>query len=982
MPRILCLLLLLCLNARLFAQTRIQVKRDTVSVVSGELVINNSSKNTVGYLYNAGNGVTKFKPVEAGVDGKGIQFRVGVSPNFPIKGDSSYINSNFIGKQLKVWRNGIFQYRDSTDGILLDTVTGKLMFHPYFKYGDRVYIEAFGGYQQLGNNNFGFFTNVVGLKLGLSNIENNRFTLRWGTNISTLTNKPTVIGLGSSTLAGYHLNAPFRLGDKIDAWLTNNTTDPVWANLAVSGYTSQQLIDQSFVGHNIYSALQLNPDFMFISLPGNDFGGNDYGINLTVNQALQNYKMMDTMAANRGIQIFWETTQPRGAYSSENQVKLRDLADSIRRNWPDRYVEGFDNLVRKDTTAIAAIRPEYENVYSGLNDHTHLNSDGNQQIAGSLFARWTDYFQPVIGVGKYVIDSSRDGVHWGIFDEVLETNAFKKSYSRPDTAFRYFRARILYNNGQYSANSGLVHTDAIRSYDTWGRILIDLGGDSLNTINGSGVPDGKLTPIPDKFGRFWNNWTGVANGGGFRDGATINYLVDTVNNPTNLSIKLIGDPTGSYASTGKTVALNFLGINSDVGDYPSQATMDNMFVHSTANAAGVSLRIMGLVKSRYYKVKLWGARIDSDPATRVLETKLSTQDWSTAQSVDTRYQTNTPGDYNKAITYVIGGMDSVTIDLRVASGSSLAHLGVIDIKTIPPPDPNAPVITLRDTVITLPKDTVKFTPTIVTNGSTITSYSWALISGPSTPTVTTPAAASTSIKGLTNGYYKYKFTITTSGNSTVIDTVLITVNPDNGTKKTMRMYFSKTKAAAVPGWTNAFGLVYNQTKSFTDSTTMWTVSSDSTGNNFWTPLGGTDNASDNGGNPTGNNSGTIPDIVLSGYWFNTNIQQSNNRYNLTISGLNASKTYSIKLAGSRLASAGNPRYASWRIKGDATEYIQNAIGNTGSAAIVNGSGTAVSLPTTLAPDANGKIYLGVFTPSNTSTYGIYSYINCIILQEN
>ncbi len=65
-----CLLVMLFALASIQAnsQTRIQVKRDTVVITNGELKINNASKNVNGYLYNTGNGLTKFQPLTPSVD--------------------------------------------------------------------------------------------------------------------------------------------------------------------------------------------------------------------------------------------------------------------------------------------------------------------------------------------------------------------------------------------------------------------------------------------------------------------------------------------------------------------------------------------------------------------------------------------------------------------------------------------------------------------------------------------------------------------------------------------------------------------------------------------------------------------------------------------------------------------------------------------------------------------------------------------------
>lgn len=73
--------------------------------------------------------------------------------------------------------------------------------------------------------------NDTTLYAGVYRNSDTTFTLRWNTNDKTLANSPRVVGLGSSTLAGYLLSYPDRLGDKISAWLTDNTSSlhwPIW----------------------------------------------------------------------------------------------------------------------------------------------------------------------------------------------------------------------------------------------------------------------------------------------------------------------------------------------------------------------------------------------------------------------------------------------------------------------------------------------------------------------------------------------------------------------------------------------------------------------------------------------------------------------------------------------------------------------------------------------------------------------------------
>lgn len=105
------------------AQTRVQVKKDTVVINNGDLQINNSTKNVQGYLYNVGNGLTQFKPLDTTVvlttgnqtitgvkkfAPTGLSYRMsfgatnGAQTNFLITDTTSNIKSSLITSDLSV----------------------------------------------------------------------------------------------------------------------------------------------------------------------------------------------------------------------------------------------------------------------------------------------------------------------------------------------------------------------------------------------------------------------------------------------------------------------------------------------------------------------------------------------------------------------------------------------------------------------------------------------------------------------------------------------------------------------------------------------------------------------------------------------------------------------------------------------------------------------------------------------------------------
>lgn len=969
-----------------FSQSALQVRQDTVKVRNAELVIENKTKDTLGVLYNRGNGRTEFKRLQlvnladtaiaiAGQDtlrfsgsgggGTSVQFKTGVSEGFPVAGDSTYTNTGFIGKNIKAWRNGMFLYRDLTDGILVDSTTGKITFRPALTQNDRVYIEALAGITlALQLPPAGFFTNLHQLWAGAYDHGDNTFTLRWATNNNTLSVAPRMVGIGSSTLAGHGLSAPDRLGDKVGAWLNSNTINPVWINLAVGGYNSSHVMPTAsggVAGKNIDSALNSNPDFIFVSLPSNDAGSG-----FTIAQTLANYRLIDTMAGNKGIPVFWETTQPRTAYNATLQTMLKVLADSVRAIWPTRFVEGFSNTVNTGAATDAVIRTEY-----AQSDGIHLNAQGGQQIANSLFARLQAYFQPLQGVSGYVVEASADGSSWSQFDEVTNPVIVKKTYNKPGSGIQFFRIKANYTNGTssaYSNSAAYFGKTGVPPVDegSSNRILVDLGGDGINTITNN-QPSGWPT-VSLVLGNYWNNWYGYTPSAGFVDQSAINNLKATDNSSTTVSMLILGTPYGTFVNpAGVTNGINVTGINSDIGDYPATAAADNMFLHNSINPNGVILRIKGLTPAKQYSVKLWGARVDISTTPRILETRLSSESWEDARTMNGRYAPAEVGDHDRSIIYSgITGKDSIDIYMRTGTGSTFAHLSLVDIQ-IDDPEPNQPDVTVRDTTMSLPVGTLQLPSIINANGRTITGYQWAQMSGPNTATLSNANTSTCGISNLTNGVFVFSLTVSFSGGLQLVDDATVTVLPDNDGLKTLRVNFSNTAAPSIPGWFNVHTPLNHVVA--TDPVTNWTIDNVSTDAAYWGVFGG-GRGSDVDGMVTGNNSGIVPDIALKSYWFNYSIPYVSGNDNLLIKNLDPSKTYRLKLVSSRSAGGTPPRYATWRINGGA-EIIQNAYLNTSTQSVVND----------VVPDSNGTIRIAVFRNPDSGTYGSFSYINALIVQE-
>lgn len=121
---------------QVMAQSPMRITPDSVKVTNAEVVVRNTTKDVAGYLYNNGNGNTIFNAT-----GKAIQFTVG-NDGFPASGDSVYTNGVLAGRNVKVWRYGLLQPANSSNGVSIDTLTGKIIFRPALTPKERIYIEA------------------------------------------------------------------------------------------------------------------------------------------------------------------------------------------------------------------------------------------------------------------------------------------------------------------------------------------------------------------------------------------------------------------------------------------------------------------------------------------------------------------------------------------------------------------------------------------------------------------------------------------------------------------------------------------------------------------------------------------------------------------------------------------------------------------------------------------------------------------------
>jgi hypothetical protein len=105
------------------------------------------------------------------------------------------------------------------------------------------------------------------------------------------------------------------------------------------------------------------------------------------------------------------------------------------------------------------------------------------------------------------------------------------------------------------------------------------------------------------------------------------------------------------------------------------------------------------------------------------------------------------------------GTDDITVTVNAAANQ--------------PPTANAG----NDITLTLPTNSTTLTGSGTDPGGTIAGYAWVRVSGPTTFTLGTANAATTTLTNLVQGTYVFRLTVTDNGGATGTDNVTVTVNP-------------------------------------------------------------------------------------------------------------------------------------------------------------------------------------------------------------
>jgi len=150
--------------------------------------------------------------------------------------------------------------------------------------------------------------------------------------------------------------------------------------------------------------------------------------------------------------------------------------------------------------------------------------------------------------------------------------------------------------------------------------------------------------------------------------------------------------------------------------------------------------------------------------------------WSQVSGPSTATIT-TAGQAQTTVTGLIQGVYTFQLLVTDALGTTATATVQVTVNPAPvvpgPPSANAG----SDQSITLPTNSATLTGSGTETNGTIVGYQWTQVSGPSTATITSGAAAQTTVTGLVQGVYVFQLKVTDNSGVTATDQTQVTVNP-------------------------------------------------------------------------------------------------------------------------------------------------------------------------------------------------------------
>jgi lysophospholipase L1-like esterase len=218
--------------------------------------------------------------------------------------------------------------------------------------------------------------------------------LSWPAFINFSTAQKVVVAMGSSSVMGSSAttNDSAWVG-RLQHYFRKNTgdgEDTIVYKVGNYGYTTYHELPDNYPvtlagrpqpapGFNITTALSLNPDVVIVNLPSNDVASLSWltNPNYTVQETMNNYRVMFQATLAAGARCYFTTTQPRNDLTAAQRQLQLDIRDSTIAYFGNYAINIWDDLVTSDGTL--SLRDEVRNLGYPDADY-HLNNLGHRLI--------------------------------------------------------------------------------------------------------------------------------------------------------------------------------------------------------------------------------------------------------------------------------------------------------------------------------------------------------------------------------------------------------------------------------------------------------------------------------------------------------------------------------------------------------------------------------------------------------------------------
>ncbi len=240
------------------------------------------------------------------------------------------------------------------------------------------------------------------------------------------------------------------------------------------------------------------------------------------------------------------------------------------------------------------------------------------------------------------------------------------------------------------------------------------------------------------------------------------------------------------------------------GIFPSSLTADSNYYARPFSEGSTIFTHLASVYA-YYTLAQWKTLSSLDAHSKT--SPVTTTDTSNISFVYNPTSISEKISLNGTYMDMKGKSYSGSITLAANSSAVLVRTGAATNGT---PVANAGV----DQTITLPTSSVTLSGSGSEANGTISSYSWAKVSGPSSGTITSASSASTTVTDLTQGTYLFQLKVTDNSGNSDEDTVQITVNASSG---------NLLPALNVANLVNGIDYKYYESTSFTSIPVFYTL---------------------------------------------------------------------------------------------------------------------------------------------------------------